>query len=94
MAKVTIRFHETTPPQRRQMIRDLAKRVDIDESLDEIITTLRQFEDKYGMSTVEFYARFMTGKMGDARDFIEWAGDFIRYHRLVQLCSKRQKRAA
>ncbi len=94
MAKVTIRFHETTPPQRRQMIRDLAKRVDIDESLDEVMTTLRQFEDKYGMSTVEFYARFITGKMGDARDFIEWAGDFTRYHRLVQLCSKRQKRAA
>jgi len=63
MAKVTIRFHETTPQQRRQMLRDLAKRVDINESLEELITTLRQFEDKYGMSTVEFYARFMAGKM-------------------------------
>ena len=94
MAKVTIRFHETTPQQRREMLRDLAKRVDINESLEELISTLRRFEDKYGMSTVEFYARFITGKMGDARDFIEWAGDFIRYHQLVQLCSKRQKRAA
>jgi len=26
------------------------------------------------MSTVEFYARFMAGKMGDAFEFIEWAG--------------------
>jgi len=94
MAKVTIRFHETTPQQRRQMLRDLAKRVDINESLEELITTLRQFEDKYGMSTVEFYARFMAGKMGDARDFIKWAGIFARYQRLVQLCFKRQKRAA
>ncbi len=94
MAKVTIRFHETTPQQRRKMLRDLVKRVDLNESLEELITTLRQFEDKYGMSTVEFYARFMAGKMGDARDFIEWAGDFVRYHRLVQQCFKRQKRAA
>ena len=83
MAKVTIRFHETTPQQRRKMLRDLARRVDINESLEELITTLRHFEDKYGMSTVEFYARFMAGKMGDARDFIKWAGIFARYQRLV-----------
>ncbi|HEV8714499.1 MAG TPA: hypothetical protein VGX03_16940 [Candidatus Binatia bacterium] len=94
MAKVTIRFHETTPQQRRKMLRDLAKRVDLNESLEELITTLRQFEDKYGMSTVEFYARFMAGKMGDTREFIKWAGIFARYQRLVQQCFKRQKRAA
>src|SRR5467141_2652584 len=94
MAKVTIRFHETTPQQRRQMLRDLAKRVDINESLEELITTLRQFEDKYGMITVEFYARFMAGKMGDARDFIEWAGDFMIYQRLIQKHFLRQAKAA
>ena len=77
MAKVTIRFHETTPQQRRKMIRDLAKRVDINESLEELISTLRQFEDKYGMSTVEFYARFMAGRMGDARDFIALIADAV-----------------
>ena len=94
MAKVTIRFHETTPQQRRQMIRDLAKRANLNESLEELITTLRHFEDKYGMSTVEFYARFMAGKMGDTREFIKWAGIFARYQRLVQQCFKRQKHAA
>ncbi len=94
MAKVTIRFHETTPQQRRKMIRDLAKRMNVNESLEELITTLRQFEDKYGMSTVEFYARFMAGKMGDSADFIEWAGEFGRYQRLVQTFFKRQTRAA
>jgi hypothetical protein len=94
MAKVTIKFHETTPQQRRKMLRDLAKRVDINESLEELIATLRKFEDKYGMSTVEFYARFAAGKMGDSADFIEWAGDFARYQRLVQTFFKRQTRAA
>lgn len=94
MAKVTIRFHETTPQQRRKILRDLAKRVDINESLEELITTLGQFENKYGMSTVEFYARFMAGKMGDARDFIEWAGDFMIYQRLIQKYFLRQAKAA
>jgi hypothetical protein len=72
MAKVTIKFHETTPQQRRKMIRDLAKRVDINESLEELIATLRKFEDQYGMSTVEFYARFMAGKR--ATRLISWTG--------------------
>jgi hypothetical protein len=94
MAKVTIKFHETTPQQRRKMIRDLAKRVDINESPEELITTLRKFEDKYGMSTIEFYARFMAGKMGDSADFMDWAGDFVIYQRLVQKYFRRQTKAA
>ncbi len=94
MAKVTIRFHETTPPQRRKMLRDLAKRVDINESLEELITTLCQFEDKYGMSTVEFYARFMAGKMGDARDFIKWTAAFQSYTHLLHTHFHRQTKAA
>jgi hypothetical protein len=94
MAKVTIRFHETTPQQRRKMLRDLAKRVDINESLEELITTLGQFEAKYGMSTVEFYARFIAGKMGDARDFIRWAAAFQSYNHLIQTHFHRQTKAA
>ncbi|MGH7966475.1 MAG: hypothetical protein ACRERD_32395 [Candidatus Binatia bacterium] len=94
MAKVTIRFHETAPARRRKMLRDLAKRVNANESLEELITEMREFEDKYGMSTVEFYARFVAGKMGDSRDFIKWAGIFDRYHRLVQRCFPRQTKAA
>lgn len=94
MAKVTIKVHETTPQQRKKMLRDLAKRVDINESLEELIAALRKFEDKYGMSTIEFYARFMAGKMGDSADFMDWAGDFIIYQRLVQKYLRRQTKAA
>ncbi|HEV8713988.1 MAG TPA: hypothetical protein VGX03_14320 [Candidatus Binatia bacterium] len=94
MAKVTIKFHETTPQQRRKMLRDLAKRVDINESLEELLAALRKFEDKYGMSTVEFYARFAAGKMGDSRDFIKWAGEFESYNHLLRTYFLRQTRAA
>lgn len=94
MAKVTIRFHETTPQQRKKMLRDLGKRLEVNESLENLLATLRGFEEKYGMSTVEFYARFVAGKMGDARDFIKWAGTFARYHRLLQTFFPRQTKAA
>jgi hypothetical protein len=90
MAKVTIRFQETTPQQRRKMLRDLAKQVDENDSLEGLIATLQQFEDKYGMSTVEFYARFVAGKMGDARDFIKWASAFQSYTHLLQTRFQRQ----
>ncbi len=94
MAKVMIRFHETTPQQRRKTIRDLGKRLDVNESLESLIATMRGFEDKYGMSTVEFYARFAAGKMGDARDFIKWAGAFASYQHLLQTHFPRQTKAA
>lgn len=84
MAKVTVRWSETTPQQRKKMIRDLAKRWSQDETLESLIATMHEFEEKYGMSTVEFYARFVSGKMGDSRDFILWAGAFHDYQHLLQ----------
>lgn len=84
MAKVTIQFSETTPQQRKKMIRDLGKKLDVNESLESLIATMHEFEEKYGMSTVEFYARFVAGKMGDSRDFILWAGAFHAYQHLLQ----------
>jgi acyl-CoA reductase-like NAD-dependent aldehyde dehydrogenase len=84
MAKVTIRFPETTPQQRRAIFYDLAEHIDENENLEALVATLRQFEEQYGMSTVEFYARFVAGKMGDARDFIRWAGAFQSYAHLLR----------
>ena len=46
------------------------------------------------LSTVEFYARFAAGKMGDSADFMDWAGDFMIYQRLVQKYFRRQTKAA
>ncbi len=94
MAKATIRFHETTPQQRKKIIRDLGKQLDVNESLESLIATMHGFEDQYGMSTVEFYVRFAAGKMGDAHDFIKWAGAFASYQRLLQRHFPRQTKAA
>jgi hypothetical protein len=48
---------------------------------------LRDFEQKYGMSTPEFYRRLIEDELQESLDFIEWAGE---YKTLVRLQEKRQ----
>jgi len=47
------------------------------DKLQSQITRLRDqlavFEDRYGLSTPEFYGRFEHGEMGDDADFFEWS---------------------
>ena len=95
MAKIRIKFSETTPAQRRKMIRDLDKRLDVNESLSELVEEMRQYERKYKMSTIDFYARFASGKLEepDSRDFIKWAGAFRHYQRLLQIRSSQLEAA-
>lgn len=40
---------------------------------------LREFEEKYGMTSEEFYREFQSGHLGDAEDFIIWAGLYEMY---------------
>lgn len=84
MAKIRIEFDKSTPAQRRKKIRELGKRLDINESLESLIETMHGYEAKYGMSTIEFYARYVTGKMGDSRDVMRWAGAFEDYRALLR----------
>jgi len=37
---------------------------------------LREFEQKYNMSTSEFQHRFTADDLGETLDFIEWDGEF------------------
>jgi hypothetical protein len=84
MAKVKMTFGKTTPAGRRTMLRDLGKRLDVAQSLESLIETMHGYEAKYGMSTVEFYARYVLGKMGDSRDVMRWAGSFEDYQALLR----------
>lgn len=84
MAKVKIQFGKTTPTQRRKMIRDLNKQFDVNQSLESLIEMMHGYEAQYGMSTVEFYARYVAGKMGDSRDVMRWAGAFDDYRALLR----------
>ena len=37
---------------------------------------LKEYEQRYGMKTEEFYARFKSGELGDTDDYIDWAGEY------------------
>jgi hypothetical protein len=42
--------------------------------IDGLRQQIQDFEAHYALDTLEFYARFTRGEMGDERDFIVWAG--------------------
>nr|MDO8077873.1 hypothetical protein [Candidatus Freyarchaeota archaeon] len=37
---------------------------------------LKEYEQRYGTKTEEFYARFKSGELGDTDDYIDWAGEY------------------
>lgn len=43
------------------------------QEAEELKAELQAFEEKYQMSSEDFYQRFRLGEMGDAVDFVEWS---------------------
>ena len=54
------------------------------EAIDALIRSLVAYEQRYQLSSAEFYARYQTGNMGDTADFVEWAGDYQHYLQLKE----------
>ena len=55
------------------IIKTLKSRIEeINNDIINIKKDLSDFEDKYGLSTEEFYKNFLEGKLGDKMDFFEW----------------------
>ena len=48
-------------------------------SFDELSERLREYETRYGFSTIEFYRRFQSGELGDEDDLMLWAGLYHLY---------------
>lgn len=40
------------------------------------------YEHQYAMTSEAFYARFLTGEMGDSEDVVVWAGEYELYQSL------------
>jgi len=62
--------------------------------LDGLVALLRALvapEQRYQMSSDEFFARYQEGKRGDSADFVEWAGDSQHYLGLLQELRDRLK---
>ena len=51
-------------------------------SLDNVLRLMRElvtFEEKFGLASDVFYARFMRGEMGDDMPYVKWAGRYEMY---------------
>ena len=48
-------------------------------TFNELSARLREYERKYGYSTIEFYRRYENGEMGDDDDVMLWAGLYHLY---------------
>jgi hypothetical protein len=83
MAKIKIEYKKGGASQIPDLRAALKEPVDLKESLEAVIAELNAFEQQYGLTTIEFFARFKDGLMGDSRDFIKWAGLFEEYQYLI-----------
>ncbi len=94
MAKIKIRYKKGSPSQLPALREALKAPIDPQESLEEVIAELNAFEQQYGITTIEFFARYKAGLMGDSRDFIKWAGAFDDYRYLIDQSFKAKDKAA
>jgi len=77
MPTITIDNIKDWPPERFKVA--LREAMDSTSPVDALIATverLTRYEEKFGMKTPEFYEKFMRGEMGDAKDYIAWAGTY------------------
>lgn len=72
-------------------------RITYDSPIDAIITLAKRlslFEERYGLSSEEFYDQFTKGLMEDSIDFTEWANDYQNFLDLKLELEERLSHAA
>ncbi len=61
------------------------------DALDSLLRSLAAYERKHGMTSADFYEKYLAGKMKDSADFVEWAGDYQHYIALKQELEQKLK---
>ena len=51
------------------------------DALTALERSLLEYERQHSMISADFHARYERGELGDAAEFIEWAGDYQHYLR-------------
>jgi len=64
------------------------------DALASLLRTVAAYEQKYQMTSADFYAKYLAGEMEDIRDFVEWAGDYQHYIALKQELERKLKEVA
>lgn len=58
------------------------QRSEYDSPVDALVAVAKRlsvYEERYQISSEEFFDKFCKGKMEDSMDFIEWANDYQHY---------------
>ena len=90
MAMTTLEFNNESLPSRAAFLRLLQETTEQYDPVEKLLAMDRElavYEQKHGMSSVEFFQRFETGELGDAMDFMRWAGRYELYLQLKALIS-------
>ena len=53
-------------------------------ALSRTMEKLRRLEERYSLSSEEFYRRMEAGEMDDRDDFVDWAGEYEIFSRLKE----------
>ena len=96
MQEITLNIPESYALQMQKLMKVLGDNLFIDTLFDyhvkrlkrEIVTMqneLNKFEEKYKISSAEFYEKLENGEFGDEQDFVQWSGIYE-----LQLDSKEQ----
>jgi len=64
------------PEKFQRLLREAMTESNPLDDLLELAKELRDYEQKYKMTSEEFSERFKRGELGDALDFIGWAGAY------------------
>lgn len=54
------------------------------EELGGLITELKVYEQRFGITSEDFYKKFTSGESGDSADFFEWSALYQMYLRAAE----------
>ena len=74
--ELTIALKEIEPVA-RQLLRHY-------EDLKRLSTEMGEFEERYSLSSGDFYAKWKDGQLGDETDFFEWVARYDTYRRIAE----------
>ena len=64
------------------------------DALVALVQALVTYEQRYRMTSAQFFAKYKDGRLEDSADFVEWAGNYQHYLGLVQELKSRLKNVA
>ncbi len=56
----------------RQLLESKVQKTSVSQQVIDLEHRLKRFEEKYHMSSEDFYQQFQSGELGDSMDFFEW----------------------